>query len=253
MGFSDQLAELANLSTAHGLRGIVTGLCENGQVNVRVDGGMLYSVPCTTSYSTRTPGDVVHLALSSGIWVVTGKFGGDPSFVGPTQKATRFQVYSMTDNTPFSALGGTELGVVPGQRTGTVGYLACGFWDVVGGTNKLTTGAAGKTNVWVYVARDQSAIDSAPVALKLYPHNTDQLPLSGALTTVATSNALTDVGFTLERGEQKMIKLPSDWVTAIKAVTPTIRGFVISPNPTSADAMSRYILMSTTAGAFRAV
>lgn len=249
MGFSDALSDLVSGNDNGQARGVVTAVREDGLLNVRVNGGMAYGVPAITSYSSRTPGDVVQLVHSAGTWIVVGKFGADTAFVGPTTQPLDSQAYTVGTNVPNSNYTGSEVGMSPNYPGPSV-LLALSYYN--GSANVLSTGASGKTNVYVYVSRSVYAVDPSPVALRLLAHNVNALPKASALMLYDVS-AFTEVDFTLEVGERKMIKLPSDWVSAIVAATPTIKGFAIAPNPTITQAVSRYTLLSPTAGAFRAV
>jgi hypothetical protein len=126
-------------------------------------------------------------------------------------------------------------------------------WSYYNGTsNSLTSGAAGKSSLSVAVSRSNVPHGQREaVNLQLCPHNYNTLP-SGTTPITLDTASFSTVMFRLEVGEMRMIPLPADWLTAIKAATPTIKGFAVQPVTTSPWQAS-YAIFSATSGGFLAV
>lgn len=249
---------LANLTatgrTVKTLRAKVSAYREDGLVNLSYGTAPLYGIPCLSSYTNRAVGDVVQvLDLGSNTWVVLGRLGApDVTPAGPTTQNVGYSLY----NTPTMLLRGYY---DPGYEgyvgtNGAAGDLPVLLaWTYYNGTsNVLTTGAAGKTTVSVAVARSNVAHGQREaVNLQLCPHNFNALP-TGTTPISLDTDSFTPVLFRLEIGEMRMITLPTDWVAAIKAATPTIKGFAVQP-VTTTPWQSSYTIFSPTSGGFRAV
>lgn len=236
------------------LRATVSAYREDGLVNLSYGTTPMYGIPCLASYTGRAVGDVVEvLDLGNNTWVVLGRIGGpDVTATGPN---TQNSGYSLYNTTTMLLRGfydpGYEGYVGTTGATGDVPILLA--WSYYNGTsNVLTTGAAGKTTISVAVSRSNILHGQREgVNLQLCPHNYNALP-SGTTPIALSTDSFSAVYFRLEVGEMRMVTLPADWVTAIKAATPTIKGFAVQP-VTTTPWQASYAIFSATSGGFLAV
>jgi hypothetical protein len=240
----------ANERPIRTLRATVSAYREDGLVNLTYGTAHIYGVPCLASYSKRTIGDTVQvLDLGSNTWVVLGVIGNpDTAYVGPNTQNTGYSMYSTATLAAQGTIDPAFEGYVGAASDNNTPVLLA--WSYYNGTsNVLTTGASGKTSVTVTVARTNVLHGkSTAIDLRLCPHNFNTLPTTISLDT----DSFSPVVFRLEIGEVRSLSLPSDWVTAITATTPTIKGFAVRPLITT-PWDSSYVIFSRTSGGFRAV
>lgn len=250
---SDAASLLAKLASSERavktLRATVSAYRADGRVNLAYGTGRIYGVPCLGVYTNRQIGDVVQaLDLGGNTWVVLGRIGdSDSAFSYPVTQNSSYYLY---DNTSLNILGTYDSGFEghigsSGQPGETAALLAWSYYN--GTSNRLVTGAAGKTSVTLTVARSSVPHgQNTAVSMQLVPHAYDALP-TGYLTLATT---FTSVTFQLEIGEIRNIALPPDWVTGITATTPTIRGFAVQPVATT-PWQATYAIFGPLSGGFR--
>lgn len=233
---SEKLAALVGGHRLTSVRGTVTAYREDGRINVRVNGAQMTKVPCVLSYTGRTVGDTVELIQYAGRWLCLGRTGADSAFTGPTVQDLATGQYRQDQHT---SIGQGDLSV-DGTQSPPV-ELAIGYYN--GTSNVMNTAASGKTNGWLTLARIATPHgDPGPSTIQVVPHNHNALPA-----TVVPATGFTQLQTQLELGEIRNVALPSDWVTAIKAATPTIKGFILQP---ISGSLSR---LSATSGGVRFV
>lgn len=251
---ADLLAQLtASGRPVSTLRATVSAYREDGMVNVTYGSAAIYGIPCLASYTNRKIGDVVQLLnLGNSTWLVLGKLGGaDTSYTAPLTQNSSYGMYDTTTLAPRNPLDAGYEGLVgAGSAKDSPVLLAWSYYN--GSTNSLTTAAAvaGKTGMVVTVARTGKLHGQRKaVEMQLCPHNYNALP-----TTTITLNtaSFSPVVFRLEVGEVRNITLPADWWTALKAATPTIKGFAVRPLTTT-PWQSGYAIFNTISGGFRTI
>jgi hypothetical protein len=191
------------------------------------------------------------LDLGNNIWVVMGRIGGtDPEFpIAPiANQNTYFAQYAIaTGNVVGVAEPGFE-GFVgsSGSSTDQPVLLAWSYTFLT--TNHLTINTAGASTISVTVARSNILHGQRDaVELQLCPHNYNLLP-SASIT--LSTDSFSPVLFRLEVGEIRDVPLPADWVAAIQAGTPTIKGFAVQPAVTTPWEAS-YAIFDPISGGFR--
>lgn len=223
----------------------VSAIREDGKVNLAYQGGTVLGAKCFPSYTNRKVGDQVQVIYCDGQWTVLGTYGSDPNYTGPANSANRYRNYNFNSLTAGNAydLRPAQQGFT-NQGIDTVPLFPA--WQYYNGsTNNLTSvGAVSTIKIWMARQAGDGGLDGA-VALRLNPHGYDTLPESG-FTTLA---GYTGVSFTLERGEVRVISLPSDWVSAITAAT--IKGVCATPT-FAVDVYASYCQLSPTSGGFTA-
>lgn len=236
------------------LRASVSACREDGLVNLSYGTAHMFGIPCLSSYTNRTIGDVVQvLDLGSNTWLVLGR-PGDPD-VTPTGPSVQNSDYSLYNLNSMTSRGfydpGFEGYVGTNGATGNEPVvLAWSYYN--GSTNTLTAAMAGKSSLSVSIARTNLPHGQREgVNLELCPHNFNALP-SGDTPLVLDTESFSPVTFRLEIGELRMVPIPSDWITAIKAATPTIKGFAVQAVTTD-PWTDGYAIFTPTSGGFLAV
>lgn len=241
----------ANDKAVKTLRATVSAYREDGMVNLTYGTAQLFGIPCLSSYEKRNIGDVVQVAdLGSNAWLVLGRIGGtDPTFLGPATQNSGYTTYDLSTMTARGTFDPGYEGTIGRTEapTDTPTMLAWSYWN--GTSNTLPSNGTTKLSMWVYVARSGVLHGQREaVEMQLCPHNYNTLPNAITLST----DSFSPVYFRLEVGEVRGVHIPSDWWTAITAVTPTIKGFAVMPvNRTPWE--SSYAIFSKLSGGFRAI
>lgn len=226
--------------------GTVTAVRWDGSVNLQMGGQHYVAVACSQGYQDRQSGDRVQVIMHGGMPFVLGSIGGDPGSSIPEIFSTDAQQYTWGLNN--AADQDLKLWVNEGQpmRVGRPGsrtpvypgdpyyQAAWTYWD--GATNDLNTphtSVEQAMTIDVFVARaDWDEGDLGPAYFTLWGHKMDVLPASPQSMLINTLLTPTNIDFTLESGEMKIITLPDTWRDNIKATSldsNTIRGFLITP------------------------
>jgi hypothetical protein len=219
----------------------VSAIREDGRVNLAYRGATVLKVACLDSYTNRQVGDRVGVVYDAGMYTVTGRYGADSAYVGPSQLR---QASANFKTTGYQAVDSNQAPQM-GTRDATVPLIAgIGYWTGSANTLVVASGPATAISIWVSRLDNDEGRDSG-ATIGLFPHGHNALPSSGF--SYFTSYTVVQLG--LERGEVKTIPLPADWVTAIKAGT--IRGVCLVPGLTL-DPLETYAQFGSTTGGFTA-
>lgn len=252
---SQMLAALThNGGTVKTIRAKVSAYREDGLVNLSYGTNQMFGIPCLTDYTSRAVGDVVQvLNLGQNAWLVLGRIGPpDIPVSGPSLQNSGYSQYAVDTllsrgkyDTGYEGYVGAR-----GARGDVPVLLAWSYYN--GSSNTLISKVAGKTSAQVAVVRSNLLHGQrAAVNLQLCPHNYNTLP-SGTTPIVLDTDTFSPVNFRLEIGEWRMLQLPADWLAALQAATPTIKGFAVKAVTTDPWQLG-YATFSATSGGIRAI
>lgn len=231
MTAADALSQLLTPANgnATGARGTITALREDGLVNVMVQNvSFIPGVPCITPYEDRKVGDDVQVLQIGNTWVVVGPLGPDSTTTTPLITKQYAYEYNLNTDLVFDTQPSTLfIGQRPDNASSPPVEMAVSYWT--GSKNVLTSACVGHSQSPIYltVARTADSIgQDSRITIQVLPHNSDVIPVGSAIAPLTSFSTLL---VNLEVGERRDIQLPADWVAAITASPPTIKGFVFVP------------------------